>query len=155
MHERRRAGLDDLRFHDLRHTWASWHVQAGTPLPVLQQLGGWASYQMVLRYAHLGRDHIAAYADNLGTLRHKHGTALQISHNEKRTPKRPFSFKPGGVVPRYRKPPCLIGEDTVGEIIYDAEVRVDFGCLRAFPTVDSLHCHDQRPGFLTFRWRHE
>lgn len=57
----------------------------------------------------------------------------------------------GGVVPRYRKPPCLIGEDTVGEIIYDAEVRVDFGCLRAFPTVDSLHCHDQRPGFLTFR----
>jgi len=97
MHERRRAGLDDLRFHDLRHTWASWHVQAGTPLPVLQQLGGWASYQMVLRYAHLGRDHIAAYADNLGTLRHKHGTALQISHNEKRTPKRPFSFKPGGL----------------------------------------------------------
>ncbi|SDP45712.1 Site-specific recombinase XerD [Ralstonia sp. 25mfcol4.1] len=73
----RRAGLDGLRFHDLRHTWASWHVQAGTPLPVLQQLGGWASYQMVLRYAHLGRDHIAAYADNLGTLRHKHGTVPQ------------------------------------------------------------------------------
>ena len=70
----RRAGLDGLRFHDLRHTWASWHVQAGTPLPVLQQLGGWASYQMVLRYAHLGRDHIAAYAENLGTLRHIHGT---------------------------------------------------------------------------------
>lgn len=67
MRERRRVGLDDLRFHDLRHTWASWHVQAGTPLPVLQQLGGWASNQMVLRYAHLGRGHIAAYADNLGT----------------------------------------------------------------------------------------
>ncbi len=66
-----------------------------------------------------------------------------------------LGFESGGVVPRYRKPPCLIGEDTVGEIIYDAEVRVDFGCLRAFPTVDSLHCHDQRPGFLTFRWRHE
>jgi len=71
----RRAGLDGLRFHDLRHTWASWHVQAGTPLP--QQLGGWASYQMVLRYAHLGRDHIAAYADNLGTLRYIHGTVPQ------------------------------------------------------------------------------
>ncbi|PLT16307.1 MULTISPECIES: site-specific integrase [Ralstonia] len=70
-----RAGLHGLRFHDLRHTWASWHVQAGTPLPVLQQLGGWASYQMVLRYAHLGRDHVAAYADNVGTLWHKSGTA--------------------------------------------------------------------------------
>ena len=43
----------------------------------------------------------------------------------------------------------------MGEIIYDAEVRVDFGCLRAFPTFDSLRCHGQRPGFLTFRWRHE
>ena len=62
-----------------------------------------------------------------------------------------WGFMYGGVVPRYRKPPCLIGEDTVAQIIYDAEVRVDFGCLRAFPTVDSLHCHDQRPGFLTFR----
>lgn len=61
----------------------------------------------------------------------------------------------GGVVPYWREPSCLTGEDTVGEIIYDAEVRVDFGCLRAFPTFDSLCCHGQRPGFLTFRWRHE
>jgi integrase len=60
-----RAGLPTLRFHDLRHTWASWHVQAGTPLPVLQELGGWASLAMVQRYAHLGVSHVAAWAGNL------------------------------------------------------------------------------------------
>ena len=60
-----RAGLPWLRFHDLRHTWASWHVQQGTPLPVLQELGGWASQAMVQRYAHLGLSHVAAWAANV------------------------------------------------------------------------------------------
>jgi hypothetical protein len=41
---------------------ASWHVQNGTPLAILMQLGGWASYAMVLRYAHLAPSHLAAYA---------------------------------------------------------------------------------------------
>jgi integrase len=36
-----RARLDDFHWHDLRHTWATWHVQNGTPLHVLQRLGGW------------------------------------------------------------------------------------------------------------------
>ena len=51
----RRAGIDDFRWHDLRHTWASWHIQSGTPLSVLQELGGWKSPEMVRRYAHLWR----------------------------------------------------------------------------------------------------
>lgn len=59
----RRAGIRDFRWHDLRHTWASWHVQAGTPLPVLQQLGGWASYSMVLVYAHLSTEHLLPYVE--------------------------------------------------------------------------------------------
>jgi integrase len=57
-----RAGIQEFRWHDLRHTWASWHVQAGTPLNVLQELGGWSSYAMVLRYAHLGAEHLAKAA---------------------------------------------------------------------------------------------
>lgn len=61
-----RAKLPTLRFHDLRHTWASWHVQSGTPLAVLQELGGWASLTMVQRYAHLAVSHVAAWAGNIG-----------------------------------------------------------------------------------------
>lgn len=62
---KRSAGLPDLRWHDLRHTWASWHVMNGTPLQVLQELGGWESYEMVLRYAHLAPSHVDSYADNV------------------------------------------------------------------------------------------
>lgn len=49
----RAAGIRAFTWHDLRHTWASWHVQGGTTLAELQQLGGWQSLEMVLRYAHL------------------------------------------------------------------------------------------------------
>jgi integrase len=59
-----RAGINDFRWHDLRHTWASWHVQNGTPLNVLKELGGWADLTMVLRYAHLSSEHLAQYANN-------------------------------------------------------------------------------------------
>lgn len=61
-----RAGIGDFRWHDLRHTWASWHVQAGTPLSALQELGGWSSYEMVRRYAAFGAGHLASYAENSG-----------------------------------------------------------------------------------------
>lgn len=61
-----------IRFHDLRHTWASWHAQQGTDQRVLQELGGWASSSMVQRYAHLHAGHLAAHAGNIETqLRHR------------------------------------------------------------------------------------
>jgi integrase len=56
--------VSDFRWHDLRHTWASWHVQNGTPLKVLQEMGGWASIEMVMKYAHLAPDHLRQFADN-------------------------------------------------------------------------------------------
>jgi integrase len=62
----KKAKIDEFRWHDLRHTWASWHVQNGTPLPVLMELGGWRDLKMVLRYAHLAPTHLAQYAGNTG-----------------------------------------------------------------------------------------
>lgn len=61
----RDIGQDQFRWHDLRHTWASWHAQAGTPMFALQQLGGWKSPRMLQRYAHLGAHHLAAYAEKM------------------------------------------------------------------------------------------
>ena len=64
-----KAGIDNFRWHDLRHTWASWHVQAGTPLYVLQELGGWECVEMVRKYAHLSSDHLVEYVDRLSRLK--------------------------------------------------------------------------------------
>jgi integrase len=59
----KRVGIENFRWHDLRHSWASWHVQEGTPLHVLQELGGWSSPDMVQRYAHLSSEHLAQWVD--------------------------------------------------------------------------------------------
>lgn len=59
-----KAALDGLRWHDLRHTWASWHVMNGTPLAVLQELGGWSTAEMVKRYAHLAPGYTAQFSGN-------------------------------------------------------------------------------------------
>lgn len=73
-----KAGIEDFRWHDLRHTWASWHVQNGTPLYALQELGGWESPEMVRKYAHLACEHLAPYADRLSGLRVVETESLQF-----------------------------------------------------------------------------
>lgn len=65
----KRAGIEDFRWHDLRHTWASWHIQNGTPIHILQELGGWSDIKMVQRYAHLSSEHLTPYADSLCQMR--------------------------------------------------------------------------------------
>ena len=57
-----KAGIEDFRFHDLRHTWASWHRQAGTSCDELKDLGGWKSRVMVDRYAKYATEHLEVAA---------------------------------------------------------------------------------------------
>jgi integrase len=59
-----------VNWHSLRHTFASWAVQGGVTLHELMQLGGWKSYSMVLRYAHLAPDHLAQAAEKVAGKRH-------------------------------------------------------------------------------------
>jgi len=57
--------FNDLTWHDAtRHTWATWHVMGGTPLEVLQELGGWSDFSMVKKYAYFAPGHIAKFAGN-------------------------------------------------------------------------------------------
>lgn len=69
------ADIKNFRWHDLRHTWASWHVQLGTPLYVLKELGGWATLEMVNRYAHLAPEHLKTYAERVSL-----GAAAHLRH---------------------------------------------------------------------------
>ena len=53
---RARAGLDDVRLHDLRHSYASRALALGESLPVIAKLLGHAQIQTTARYTHLARD---------------------------------------------------------------------------------------------------
>jgi hypothetical protein len=52
------AKTDNFRFHDLRHTFASWAVQRGATLQEVKDLLGHSSLAMVIRYAHLSPEHL-------------------------------------------------------------------------------------------------
>jgi integrase len=64
----KRAGIEDFKWHDLRHTFATWHRQAGTPTHELQRLGGWKTGAMVERYAHLAPEALQGAANRLDVI---------------------------------------------------------------------------------------
>ncbi len=84
---RTKAGIEDLRFHDLRHTFASRLVQQGVPLYEVMHLTGHKSVSMVQRYAHLAPDYqsraieaLNSYGHNLGTVSSVPCVLKQLSH---------------------------------------------------------------------------
>ncbi len=65
---RTRAGLKDVRLHDLRHTFASTLVNAGVPLHNIQLLLGHHNISVTQRYAHLSKDSLLSSANIAATL---------------------------------------------------------------------------------------
>jgi integrase len=61
----RKSKLNGVVWHTLRHTWASWAVMSGVRLEELMRLGGWKTYSMVLRYAHLAPEHLSEAASKV------------------------------------------------------------------------------------------
>ena len=60
-----KAKIERVRFHDLRHTFASQLVMGGVDLKAIQELLGHKTIDMTLRYAHLSPDHKRAAVEVL------------------------------------------------------------------------------------------
>ena len=65
---RARAGLDDLRIHDLRHTFASVAVETGGSLPMIGKLLGHHEPQTTARYAHLANDPVSRLSESTANI---------------------------------------------------------------------------------------
>ena len=63
---RARAELNDVRIHDLRHSFASRALALGEGLPMIGKLLGHTQVQTTARYAHLARDTVKASAARIG-----------------------------------------------------------------------------------------
>jgi len=61
----KRAGLEGLHFHDLRHTFGSRLAMAGAPIFTIQKLMGHKVLAMTMRYAHLTPGHLRAAVELL------------------------------------------------------------------------------------------
>lgn len=62
-----RAGIEDFRFHDLRHTFASYLVMSGVDIRTVQELMGHKDIKMTMRYSHLSKAHLLEAVNRVGT----------------------------------------------------------------------------------------
>ena len=68
-----------VRFHDLRHTFASHLVMKGVDLRAVAKLGGWRDIQMVMRYAHLAPNHLQAAVDALAERKNQKAQQVDVA----------------------------------------------------------------------------
>jgi hypothetical protein len=62
----KRAGLDGVRLHDLRHTYASFGAGGGLGLPIIGKLLGHTQASTTQRYAHLDADPLRRASEAIG-----------------------------------------------------------------------------------------
>ncbi len=53
-------------WHGFRHTFATWHFQAGTPDAIIEKLGGWKTASMLDKYRHHATEQLAGHVNNIG-----------------------------------------------------------------------------------------
>jgi integrase len=63
----KRAGLDGVRLHDLRHTYASFGAGGGLGLPIIGKLLGHTQAATTARYAHLDNDPLRRASEHIGS----------------------------------------------------------------------------------------
>ena len=86
----KKAGLPDVRFHDLRHTFASHLVMSGVDIRTVQALMGHKALQATMVYAHLAPDHLKQAIGKLD-----YGPNLKIACNSLAGPQKGRKKKKG------------------------------------------------------------
>lgn len=64
----RAAGVPHMPYHGLRHTFASWMVQAAVPFEIVARLGQWKQRGMVHRYSHFDVESLRPWAERIDTI---------------------------------------------------------------------------------------
>jgi integrase len=83
-----RAKVDNFRFHDLRHTFATRLVQSGVGIYEVQRLGRWKNHLMVMRYAHHNSESLRASIEVMDGF--KAASITNLSHYQKERGHKPF-----------------------------------------------------------------
>ncbi|MBN2379354.1 tyrosine-type recombinase/integrase [candidate division WOR-3 bacterium] len=77
----KRAGIEDFRFHDLRHTFASYLVVSDVKIRTVQELMGHKDIKMTMRYSHLSKEHLLDAVNKVGTnLAQLKDSTVEVSH---------------------------------------------------------------------------
>lgn len=77
-----KTGIENLRFHDLRHTFATRLVQNGVDIYTVQKLGRRKNISMVMRYAHHHPESLRSGVEVLDRIGEKFSTILAQSREE-------------------------------------------------------------------------